>query len=125
VLPKKDKILVIEDEVLVAETLCQTLKKFGYARVEWADSIEKARQLLEKRSYAMVLLDINMGEATDGITMISEQKKKKDIPLIYITGKSDGVTLKRAKATTPLAFITKPISETNLRIQLELFRDRV
>jgi two-component system, response regulator PdtaR len=119
---KKERILIIEDEILISAGIQEMLNKFGYVNIESADNAEKGTELLTNNNYDIVLMDIHLGQGADGIDLITEmKKKKKEVPVIYLTGNYDMITLNKAKTTTPLAFITKPVSETNLRIQLDLF----
>jgi two-component system, response regulator PdtaR len=118
---KAERILIIEDEAIISECIKEILNNLGYRHVESADNAAAGLEILRRNDYDVVLMDINLGEGTDGIDIINELKKTKKVPVIYLTGNSDPLTLGKAKTTLPVAFITKPVSETNLRVQLELF----
>ena len=115
-----ERILIVEDEMIISATIEETLNKIGYSNIETAFNAKKARELMNTKTYDLVLMDVKLGGEEDGIDVITEIKAKKDILVIYVTGNSDDKTVKKAKTTLPAGFITKPISESDLRIQLEI-----
>jgi two-component system, response regulator PdtaR len=115
-----ERILIVEDEMIISATIEETLNKIGYANIETAFNAKKAKELMRTNGYDLVLMDVKLGGEEDGIDVVTEIKKKKDILVIYVTGNSDDKTVKKAKTTLPAGFITKPINENDLRIQLEI-----
>lgn len=117
---KKEKILIVEDEMIISATIEETLNNIGYHNIETAYNAKTASELLHKNNYDLVLMDINLGKGADGVDVIAGIKEKKEVPVIYVTGNSDNKTVSKAKTTTPYGFINKPINEVNLKIQLDL-----
>lgn len=117
---REEKILIVEDEMIISATIEESLNKIGYNNVEIAFNALKAMELIEHNVYDVILMDINLGKGKDGIDVIEEIQRKKHVPVIYVTGNSDNKTLTKAKTTLPGGFIIKPITETDLRVQLEL-----
>lgn len=121
---REEKILVVEDEAIISLVIEETLHSLGYQNVDTAYNANEATKMLLLNAYDLVLMDIHLGGDTDGIDVISGVKEKKDVAVIYVTGNSDSKTLNKAKNTLPSGYITKPILERDLRIQVELVLHR-
>lgn len=117
---REEKILIVEDEMIISATIEESLNKIGYYNIEIAFNAQKAFELIDRNTYDVILMDINLGKGKDGIDVIEEIQRKKHVPVIYVTGNSDNKTLTKAKTTLPGGFIVKPITDTDLRVQLEL-----
>lgn len=113
------RILVVEDEAIVAYDLAMILDKYGYPVCGKALSGEEALNFLEMEKPDMVFLDIILGGGIDGIEVGDIVRKKYGIPFVYITASTDHQTLERAKKTAPYAYITKPFSENDIYIAVE------
>lgn len=117
---QKIKILVVEDERIVAKDIQNTLKNLGYEVVAISstgeDAIDKARDLKPD----IVLMDIVLKGAIDGIEAAKKIRSDFRIPIIYLTAYEDGDTLDRAKITEPLGYILKPFEERDLHTTLEM-----
>ncbi len=121
----KSKILVVDDEHVVAHELQRSLQAQGYEVSVAADG-EKAIEQAKAMAPNLVLLDIMLPGAIDGIAA-AEQLRDLNIPVVYITGHSDDGLFDRARHTEPLAYLLKPLqlNELNRVIRLALFkRDR-
>ena len=114
------KIYIVEDEPLIAETIKTALEKEGYTILGMTDNAKEALFDIQEMQPDLVLLDITLDGAMDGIEMITHLKKKKEIPFIYLTSHSDDITLERAKQTEPSGYIVKPFNEKNLKSNIEL-----
>jgi DNA-binding LytR/AlgR family response regulator len=123
------KILTIEDDLLVAEDLKNKLSSLGYSVVGNASSLKEATELVYTHSPDIVIADIQIDGAKDGIDTIHEIYKSYKCPVIYLTANSDATTVKRAMATSPAAFLLKPykISEFSINIDLAIknFREKM
>jgi CheY-like chemotaxis protein len=121
------KILVVEDENIVALEIKKRLQKLGYIVPGVAstgeDAISKAEGILPD----LVLMDIMLKGEIDGIHAAGEIRKRFNIPVIYLTAYSDEETLQRAKLTEPYGYILKPFEENDLRttIEIALYRHQV
>ncbi len=114
------KILVVEDENIVALEIKKRLQKLGYIVPGVAstgeDAISKAEGILPD----LVLMDIMLKGEIDGINAAGEIRKRFNIPVIYLTAYSDGDTIERAKLTEPYGYILKPFEEDDLRTAIEI-----
>ncbi|WP_392479867.1 response regulator [Nostoc sp. C110] len=113
------RILVVEDEYILAMNLQETLELLGYTVSDIADSaetaIEKAAELLPN----LVLMDIQLQGEMDGIHAAELIWNRFQIPIVYITGHSDKSTVDRAKLTFAFGYILKPIKEQQLYVAIQ------
>lgn len=116
----KPKILVVEDDPIVALDIKHKLRDFGYeicgSAATGEDAIAKAAEKLPDA----VLMDITLEGKMDGIEAADSIRKKLSIPVVYLTAHSDQSTLDRAKLTMPFGYVLKPIREIELKIALEM-----
>jgi len=117
---KDAKILIVEDEVLVAHSLEKLLRKFGYTAVLMATKGSEALAKAVTDDPGLILMDIKLRNTIDGIQAAELIREQRRIPIIYLTAYSDEETLERAKQTEPFAYLTKPINEQELRINIEM-----
>ncbi len=106
-------ILVVEDESLVALEITQTIQNFGYPNVDYATTAQMAKALLQENSFDLILMDINLGEERDGITLY--QSLAIDTPIIYLTAYKDDATIQKAIETNPIGYLIKPYSDDELK----------
>lgn len=113
---KYRKILIVEDEQIIAENLRFILLEYNYKNIDIAIDSAEAIQLFEKTSYDLVLMDINLGDfsAIDGIDLIKTLKKKHSFVFIYITANADKQTVEKATTTKPFCYIVKPFIKTSI-----------
>jgi len=114
------KILVVEDEAIVAKDLQYRLKKFGYTVPAIASSGEEAINKAIEISPDLVLMDIRLKGNMDGIEAAQEISRGLDIPIIYLTAYADDTTLQRAKITEPFGYLLKPFKEKELHTNIEI-----
>ncbi len=114
------RILVVEDEGIIAQDIKNCLENLGYTVPEVVftgrEAIEKAEQLRPD----LVLMDIVLKGDIDGIETAAEIRRKYNIPIVYLTAYEDDKTLRRAKLTEPLGYILKPFEERYLRSSIEM-----
>ncbi len=121
------RILVVEDEVIVAEDIRRSLETQGYAVPSTAVSGEEAiREALENNP-DLALMDIFLLGEMDGIETARKIRSLVDIPVIYLTAYSDKIILERARLTEPFGYILKPFKERELVIAIEnaLFKHKI
>jgi class 3 adenylate cyclase len=114
------KILIAEDETIIAKDIERTLIKLGY---EVVGSVRSGETLLEQYTSInpdLILMDINLEGGLSGIEVSREIQKKSEIPVIYLTAFADDRTLDEAKITEPFGFIIKPFDEDTLRTSIEM-----
>jgi RNA polymerase sigma factor (sigma-70 family) len=114
------RILIVEDEPLIAEDISVTLQNADFIVCGIAYSFEDALQQLHSNQPDMVLLDINLNGGTEGIDIAERINAQYSLPFIYLTSYSDRQTLERAKKTEPSGYIVKPFSEASLYTTIEV-----
>ena len=114
------KLMIVEDEILVAQDIAQGLSK-TYDLVGIAGTVDQALDLLSQhRQIDILLLDIKLGGKRDGIDLAGIVNDKYSIPFIFLTSHADRNLVERAKAVKPAAYILKPFHERELPIAIEL-----
>lgn len=121
------KILVVEDEKIVAKDIQISLEDLGYAVPGIAASGGEAIKKAADTSPDLVLMDINLKGDMDGVEAARQLHTRFNIPVIYLTAYSDDKTLERAKLTEPLGYILKPFKakELHATIQMALSKYRM
>ena len=114
------KVLVVEDEVIVALELQNHLERLGYHVVDSVTSGEKAVRQAARLQPDLVLMDIRLEGDIDGIEAARQIRAAHDIPIIFLTALGDEETLERAKETGPFGFILKPFKERELFATIEV-----
>ena len=113
-------ILIVEDELLIAETIHDILLHAGYKNIRMVVSVEEATKEIEERKPDLVLSDIELGQAKNGIDLATLLHTKYFIPFIFITSHKSAEIIDRAKHTHPNAYIVKPFKNEDLLIAIEL-----
>jgi len=114
------KILIIEDEAIVALDIKRIINNLGHDVVDIVSSFEDAIKSVKKNSPQLIFSDINLGKEKDGIDIIEEIQKEKFIPVVYLTAYSDEETIQRAIKTNPLGYILKPFKKEDIKSTLLL-----
>lgn len=114
------KILLIEDEYIIAKDLQALLGKDNFAKVDTAKNYNSAHRLFFSNAYDLIISDINLNEEKDGIEIISEFSKIKKTPVVYLTAYSDFDIVSRAETTMPFAYILKPYNNNQLKATINL-----
>lgn len=114
------RILVVEDEHIVAMGIKKMLKSLGYTVTGVASSGEDAISKAESTFPDVVLMDIMLKGDIDGVEAAKEIRERFDIPVVYLTAYSDNNILERAKRTEPFGYIIKPFDEKDLYSNIEV-----
>lgn len=114
------KILIVEDEPLIAEDLSMILGKAGFKVIGIANDGNRALDLLHSQSPDLVLLDIALNSSMSGIDVAEVINEKYDLPFIFITSFSDKHTLERAKDVYPHGYIVKPFKKKDILANIEI-----
>jgi DNA-binding response OmpR family regulator len=115
------KVLVVEDDVLIANYIKYVLEKNKYYVTGIADSVANVKESIRLSVPDVALLDIRLSSGESGIA-VSEYLVKEDVPFMYLTANNDRDTMSNALKTNPVAYITKPFNEDNVVAAIELFR---
>ncbi|MFA9211022.1 MAG: LytR/AlgR family response regulator transcription factor [Moraxellaceae bacterium] len=113
-------VLIIEDEFIVSRDIQSSLIEFGYSVLGIVSSGEKALAFIAEQVPDILLIDIQLKGAINGIELAELIKKRYDIPFIFLTAISDETTLNRAKYAEPYGYILKPFREIDLKTTIEL-----
>ncbi|KLE10694.1 response regulator [Aliarcobacter butzleri] len=117
----KEKILIIEDDSIVALDIKRILNNLEYKVTNIVSNYEDAISSIKYEKPTLVFSDINLGkDKKDGIDIISEIQKNSYIPVIYLTAYSDEDTIQRAIKTNPLGYILKPFKKEDIKSTLLL-----
>jgi len=114
------RILVVEDESIVALHIKSILESAGYTVSALASSGEEAIQRAADTHPDLVLMDIKLRGPMDGIQAAEQIRTRLNIPVIYLTAFADEATLQRAKITEPFGYLLKPFEEPELQISIEM-----
>jgi len=115
-----ERILVVEDERVVARDIEKRLKKLGYVVPASVASGEAAVEKVAELQPDLVLMDIRLKGRMDGIEAAEQIRDDFDTPVIYLTAYVDDATLQRAKVTEPFGYIVKPFDERDLQVAIEV-----
>jgi DNA-binding LytR/AlgR family response regulator len=119
------RILVVDDEVLIAEDLKDILNSFDIRSVYLAHSKSEAIKLLNDIKFDAALLDIRMEKELDGLELGELINSKFQIPFIYITAHSDMAMIQKIVKTKPAAYITKPFKKSDLFANINLINESI
>lgn len=114
------KILIVEDEVIIAKDLSYMLQDVGYQIAGIAHDATSAMDAIASSNPDLVLLDINLEGSKDGIELAKMINESHNIPFIFLTSFGDTATIAKAKMTNPLAYLIKPIDEKDLAATIEI-----
>lgn len=116
----KGRVLVVEDEAILAMNIEKMLQKLGYAVAASTASGEEAVRQAAHQKPDLVLMDIKLGGHIDGVEAAEQIQSRLDIPVVYLTAFADDETLRRAKITSPFGYLLKPFKASDLQVALEL-----
>ena len=117
---KNSRILVVEDEAIVAMVIKRRLKDLGYIVSGIASTGKDAITKVEGTFPDLVLMDIRLKGDMDGIEATKTIKDRFSLPVVYLTAHSDDITFKKAKETDPDGYILKPFTEKDLSTTIEI-----
>jgi two-component system, response regulator PdtaR len=118
--PNATTLLLVEDEVIVAEDVRRRLESLGYVVLGLATRGPDAIEMALKLQPNLVLMDIGLRGGMDGIETARMIHQKVDVPIIFASAYSDDATLQRARAAQPHGFVLKPFEERELRTAIEM-----
>ncbi|QSE97055.1 LytR/AlgR family response regulator transcription factor [Fulvivirga lutea] len=116
----KIRVLIVEDEFIIAEDLRDILEEQGHEVVGLAGNFNNGIQLIEAELPDIVLLDIRIKGEKDGIDLAKEIRLKYKVPFIFISSYSDSVTVKRASEVNPYGYLVKPFEPEDVKVAIEI-----
>jgi signal transduction histidine kinase len=125
--PAKPRICLVEDEAIVLADIVIRLTQMGYEVVGSATRGEEVVALAQRLRPDLVLMDIHLQGAMDGITAARELRDRLHLPVVFLTAYGEDATVQRAKEAEPFGYVLKPIEDRELRIVIEmaLYKHRV
>src|SRR5664279_3980692 len=114
------RILLVEDELIVAMDIQQRLELLNYQVVGQAVSGEEAVRLAKELDPNLILMDIKLRGPMDGIEAASQIRAFSEVPIIYLTAFADENTLKKAKLIGASGYLIKPFEDSELRSNIEM-----
>lgn len=118
--PAKPRILVVEDEAIVAADIQDRLKNLGYEVVGPVDNGKEAIEKALEQRPDVVLMDVMLKGDLMGTDAAEQIRDEVGVPVIYLTANSNDATFMRARETEPFGFILKPFEEAALRANIEI-----
>lgn len=116
----KTRVLIVEDEFIIAEDILGTLQELGYLVAGHASTYDEALALLDTADPDIVLVDINLGEGKDGVDFGAVIRASYQLPFIFITSHADKTTVGKAKDLKPNGYLVKPIDKNDLYTGIEI-----
>jgi two-component system response regulator LytT len=116
----KIKILIVEDELIIAEDIKNMLGEIGHDVIGIASDCREAGEILRQESPDIALIDIHLRGTDDGVELAADIRKNFDIPIIFITSYSDKSTIESAKQVMPEGYIVKPFEKEDLYTSIEI-----
>jgi len=114
------RILIVEDEIIVALDMKARLLRLGYEVVGHAVTGKQAVTIAESRPADLALMDVMIEGDMDGIETAAVLRERFNLPVVYISAYTDSTTLDRAKHTSPLGYLTKPFEDHELALTVEM-----
>ena len=116
----KIKILVVEDEIIIADHLCDILDDLGYAPLEPAINYTDAISQISTEIPDFAILDIELGGRKTGIDLAQYIIENYNFPFIFLTSNTDPQTVEKAKKVNPPAYLTKPFTKESIYAAIEI-----
>ena len=116
----KTKIMVVEDENIVAKDIQNRLESLGYRVTSVVATGEKALQEITENVPDLVLMDIMLKGNVDGVQAAERIRERISVPIVYLTAYADQITLDRAKITEPYGYLLKPFEKRELCAAIEI-----
>lgn len=114
------KILIVEDNVIIADDMQSMLEEIGYEIVDNVIVYEQAEEVLKTKQVDLVLIDIILASDKTGIDLGKHIREKYNIPFIFVTSNSDRATVENAKTVRPNGYLVKPFEQQDLYTSIEI-----
>ncbi len=116
----KTKILIVEDETIIALDMRRSLSKMDFAVTDMVTNHDDAVSSVTTNRPDFIIMDINLEDSKDGIETVQSIKKIENIPIIYLSAFNDDDTISRAIQTNPLIYLSKPFKAEELKTTILL-----
>ena len=124
---KKNRVLIVEDEFILSMDMANSLEVMGYEVMNAVPSGEEAIEVVERIAPDLILMDVELAGELDGIQAAEKINKHHNIPIIYISGHTDELTLSRAKITGPYGYVKKSFNydELHTTIDMAIYKNKM
>lgn len=124
---QRTKILVVEDERIIAKDIKMSLEGLGYDVCALVASGEDVIEMAKRENPDLLLMDIMLKGEIDGIETVNQLRSHLDVPVVYLTAYADDNILQRAKVTEPMGYLIKPFKDRELHsaIEMALYKHRM
>jgi len=112
-------LLIVEDEIIIAEDLKISLEEFGYNVVDIITEGIEAIKTVKSKKIDLVIMDIKLNGKIDGIETAKRIKNINDVPIVFVTAYTDEETVKKVEKVNPVTYLFKPFSKTELKSLLD------
>lgn len=112
------RVLIVEDELIIAQDLSQTLRRIGHSVTDVVTSGEAALATVARQPPDLVLMDIRLSGAMDGIEAARQIYSRWGVPVVFLTAHADDQTLREALLAEPWAYLLKPFDERELEVAI-------
>lgn len=116
----KVKVLIVEDEAIIADDIFEILEDFGYEVIAPTGEYDEAISVIEQHQPDIAILDINLGEGKSGIDLAQKINSEHNFPFIFLTSNTDKLTVSEAKSVEPFAYLMKPFRAEELYTSIEV-----
>jgi DNA-binding NarL/FixJ family response regulator len=114
------RVLIAEDEALIAEELRERLTRLGASVVDIASTAQEALASAARTRPDLVLMDIRLQGDSDGVEAVRQIRRNIDVAVVYVTAHSDPDTIARAKSTGPCGYVLKPFNPSQLSVAIDM-----
>jgi two-component system cell cycle sensor histidine kinase/response regulator CckA len=114
------RILIVEDEAIVAMDIAMRLELSGYQVVGTAPSAERALTLARSQRPDLVLMDIRLQGPVDGVDAAIELRRRHQVPVVFLTAHAEDATIGRARTAEPFGYVLKPFEDRELHVVIEM-----
>jgi len=121
----KIKILIFEDEMIIAADISIQLSRLNYDVIGIHTRAEDALKTIEQNRPDLILMDINLAGKMDGVEAANYILKTSQIPIIFVSANNDHASYQRIIATNPIAFIAKPFQKNKLEKVIDLALNQI
>ena len=114
------KLMIVEDEAVIAMQLDKRLRSMGYDVVGTVSTAEESVRMAKELNPNLILMDIVMPGNLDGINAAEMIKDEMDIPIVFLTAYTDDIYINRAKCVGPYGYIVKPFTDNDVKVNVEV-----
>lgn len=123
-IPTRPRALIVEDETLIAEELCERLSRLGFSVIAAVASADEGIAIATREHPDLVLMDIRLSGEKDGVQAAQEIHQQVDVPIVYLTAYSDQLTVDRVKKSAYDGFVLKPFRGRELQTTIAVAMQR-